>query len=57
MVMTPRRSCVSCGISRGLFDGHVGKEGGLTKKRMIHVSMTVRFAGRMENQDMEGGEQ
>lgn len=25
------------------------------KKRMIHVSMTVRLAGRMENHDMEGG--
>lgn len=31
-----------------------GRGGLLTKKRMIHVSMTVRLAGRMENQDMRG---
>lgn len=37
--------------------GMEGGRGGLTKKRMIHVSMTVRLAGRMENQDMKGGEQ
>lgn len=42
-----------------IISGDIGKrrggEGRLTKKRMIHVSMTVRLAGRMENQDMEGG--
>lgn len=38
-------------VSVGDWDGEVG----LTKKRMIHVSMTVRLAGRMENHDMEGG--
>ena len=36
-------------------DGMEGREEvGLTKKRMIHVSTTVRLAGRMENQDMKG---
>ena len=35
--------------------GWEGWRCGLTKKRMIHVSMTVRLAGRMENHDMEGG--
>lgn len=30
-----------------------GQLGVLTKKRMIHVSMTVRLAGRMENHDIE----
>ncbi len=32
-----------------------GRVDGRTKKRMIHVSMMVRLAGRMENQDMRGG--
>ena len=30
----------------------VGRGVGLTKKRMIQVSRTVRLAGRRENQDM-----
>ena len=51
MVMMPRRSCEG-GVSEDL--GDCGG-GGLTKKRTIHVSMTVRLAGRMENHDIEGG--
>ena len=43
-------------LARMFWDGCSGEVGGgLTKKRMIHVSRTVRLAGRMENHDMEGG--
>ena len=44
-------------MGRGQRGGLGSMDGGegLTKKRMIHVSRTVKPAGRMENHDIEGG--
>jgi hypothetical protein len=49
-----RCCCRRCSCFVGVVCEMRGSVTGLTKNRMIHVSTTVRWAGRMENQDMVG---